>query len=162
MLWREYRCPGGRVDESCAGAAIRGVACCGEGADGGPFAIGGRGERWHGEAGDVQSCSIVTTDANELMRPLHDCMPVIFGPMDYAAWLDQTPRPKAGFLSLLRAFSSEAMKAVPISTIVNNPRNQGPGCIAPRPKLVATPSPHILLTAVEDHHRSDRLHRCVP
>jgi putative SOS response-associated peptidase YedK len=77
------------------------------------------------------SCSIVTTDANELMRPLHDRMPVILDPKDYAAWLDQTPRPKGELLSLLRPFPSEAMQAVPVSTTVNNPRNQGPACIEP-------------------------------
>jgi putative SOS response-associated peptidase YedK len=50
--------------------------------DGGPFAFAGLWERWHGEEGDVQSCSIVRTDANELMRPLQDRMPVILDPKD--------------------------------------------------------------------------------
>jgi putative SOS response-associated peptidase YedK len=65
------------------------------------------------------------------MRPLHDRMPVILDPKDYAAWLDQAPRPKEELLALLRALPSEAMKAVPVSTTVNNPRNQGPVCIEP-------------------------------
>jgi putative SOS response-associated peptidase YedK len=65
------------------------------------------------------------------MRPLHDRMPVILDPKAYAAWLDQTPRPKEELLSLLRPFPNEAMQAVPVSTLVNNPRNQGPGCIEP-------------------------------
>jgi hypothetical protein len=56
---------------------------------------------------------------------------VILDPKDYAAWLDQTPRPKEELLALLRAFPSEAMKAGPVSTMVNSPRNQGPGCIEP-------------------------------
>jgi putative SOS response-associated peptidase YedK len=99
--------------------------------DGGPFAFVGLWERWHGEEGDVQSCSIATTDANELMRPLHDRMPVILDPKDYAAWLDQTPRPNEELLALLRAFPSEAMRAGPVSTLVNSPRNQGPARIAP-------------------------------
>jgi putative SOS response-associated peptidase YedK len=63
------------------------------------------------------------------MRPLHDRMPVILDPKDYAAWLDQTPRPKEGLLSLLRPFTSEAMTAVHVNTAVYNPRNEGPGCI---------------------------------
>ena len=58
-------------------------------------------------------------------------MLVILRPKDYAAWLDQTPRPKEELLALLRSFPSEAMQAVPVSTTVNNPRNQGPGCIEP-------------------------------
>jgi putative SOS response-associated peptidase YedK len=94
--------------------------------DGGPFAFAGLWERWHGAEGDVRSCSMVTTDANELMRPLHDRMPAILDPKDYAAWLDQMPRPKEQLLALLRAFPSEEMRAVPVSTTVNNPRNQGP------------------------------------
>jgi putative SOS response-associated peptidase YedK len=103
--------------------------------DGGPFAFAGLWERWHerwhGDEGDVQSCSIVTTDANELVRPLHDRMPVVLDPNDYAAWLDQTPRPKEDLLSLLRRFPSEAMKAVPVSTTVNNPLDRGASCIEP-------------------------------
>jgi putative SOS response-associated peptidase YedK len=56
-------------------------------------------------------------------------MPVILDPTDYAAWLDQTAKPKEELLALLRPFPSEAMKAVPVSATVNYPRNQGPGCI---------------------------------
>jgi putative SOS response-associated peptidase YedK len=97
----------------------------------GTLAFAALWERWHGEEGDVQSCSIVTTDANELMRPLHDRMPVILDPKDYATWLGQTPRPKEELLALMRAFPSEAMQAVPVSTTVNSPRNQGPRCIEP-------------------------------
>jgi putative SOS response-associated peptidase YedK len=58
-------------------------------------------------------------------------MPVILDPKEYGAWLDQTPRPKEELLALLRAFPSEAMQAVPVSTTVNSPRNQGPVCIEP-------------------------------
>jgi putative SOS response-associated peptidase YedK len=65
------------------------------------------------------------------MRPLHDRMPVMLDPKDYAAWLDQTPRPKDELLALLRQFPSEAMQALPVSTMVNSPRNQGCGCIEP-------------------------------
>jgi putative SOS response-associated peptidase YedK len=60
------------------------------------------------------------------MRPLHDRMPVILDLKDYAAWLDEGPKPKEELFSLLRAFPSEAMQAVPVSTMVNSPRNQGP------------------------------------
>jgi putative SOS response-associated peptidase YedK len=99
--------------------------------DGGPFAFAGLWERWHGDEGDIQSCSIVTTDANELLRPLHDRMPVILDPKDFAAWLDQNPGPREEPLALLKPFPSEAMQAVPVSTTVINPRNQGPACIEP-------------------------------
>jgi putative SOS response-associated peptidase YedK len=113
--------------------------------DGGPFAFAGLWERWHGADGDIQSCSIVTNAANELMRPLHDRMPVILDLTAYAAWLDPTPRPKEELLALLRPFPSEAMQALPVSTLVNNPRNQGPGCIEPlesESRRRPTPHPH--------------------
>jgi putative SOS response-associated peptidase YedK len=56
-------------------------------------------ESWHGGDGDIQSCTIVTTDANELMRPIHDRMPVILDPTDHAVWLDVAPRPKEELLA---------------------------------------------------------------
>jgi putative SOS response-associated peptidase YedK len=58
-----------------------------------PFAFAGLWERWRPEEGEpVESCTIITTDANELMGPIHNRMPVILAPEDYATWLrtDQT------------------------------------------------------------------------
>jgi hypothetical protein len=71
--------------------------------DGGPFAFAGLWERWYGEDGDVQSCSIVTTDAIELMRLLPDRMPVILDLKDYAAWLDQADCSEPSGLGALSA-----------------------------------------------------------
>jgi putative SOS response-associated peptidase YedK len=90
----------------------------------GPFAFAGLWERWHGDEGDIWSCSIITIEANELMLPLHDRMPVILPTKYYATWLDPAPRSKEDLLSLLKPFPSEAMPAVPVSTTVNNPRNR--------------------------------------
>jgi putative SOS response-associated peptidase YedK len=67
--------------------------------------------------------------ANDLVQPLHDPMPAILSPGDYEAWLDPTPTPKEELLSLLRPFPSENMRAYPVSSMVNSPRSQGPGCI---------------------------------
>jgi len=66
--------------------------------------LAGLGERWHDPRGEVvETCSIITTTANEVVRPVHDRMPVIFDPTDYCQWPD--PRTDADDLrALLRAF----------------------------------------------------------
>src|SRR5262245_29450802 len=56
--------------------------------DGEPFAFAGLWEIWGGEQPALESCTIITTDANEVIRPLHDRMPVILDQRDYARWLD--------------------------------------------------------------------------
>jgi putative SOS response-associated peptidase YedK len=49
-----------------------------------PLAFAGLWETWN----DIESCTIITTEANELMAPIHDRMPVVLGDNDYATWLD--------------------------------------------------------------------------
>ena len=102
------------------------------------FAFAGLWERWD-KAGDgvpVESCTIVTTDANELLRPIHERMPVILAPADYAAWLDPATPLQVAY-ALLKPYPAEAMTAYPISTRVNSVRNDDAGCIA---VLAAEPS----------------------
>ena len=100
--------------------------------DGLPFAFAGLWERWRSPNGStVDSCTILTTDPNELMRPIHNRMPVILPPEAYELWLDpavQTPGP---LLQLLRAYPVEEMEAYPVSPRVNNPANDDPLCIEP-------------------------------
>ena len=53
------------------------------------FAFAGLWEHWQGAAGEaIESCSIIVTEANDLIQPIHDRMPVILSPEDYALWLD--------------------------------------------------------------------------
>jgi putative SOS response-associated peptidase YedK len=81
-------------------------------------------------SGPVETCAILTTEANELVRPVHDRMPVILAPGDFAAWLD--PRtPPDRLHALLRPYPAEAMEAVGVGRYVSNPRNEGPQCLAP-------------------------------
>jgi putative SOS response-associated peptidase YedK len=98
--------------------------------DGRPFAFAGLWERWQGGDGEpVETCAILTTEANAMVRPVHERMPVILGPGDFAAWLD--PRTAAEHLhALLRPYPAEAMEAVPVGRYVSNPRNEGPQCLA--------------------------------
>jgi putative SOS response-associated peptidase YedK len=97
--------------------------------DGGkPFAFAGLWEQWFGH-GDgqppLETCTILTTEPNELAARFHDRMPVILHPDDYDAWLEGEQIP-------LVSFEAERMTAKPLSTFVNNVKNQGPECIAPR------------------------------
>jgi putative SOS response-associated peptidase YedK len=99
--------------------------------DGSPFAFAGLAAHWTKGETPIDSCTILTTDANEMMEPIHDRMPVILDPGDFDKWLDPTQHEPDQLQALLRPFPSERMKAVAISTYVNNPRNQGPACIEP-------------------------------
>jgi putative SOS response-associated peptidase YedK len=98
--------------------------------DGRPFALAGLWERWTDAEGvPVETCTILTTAANDLLRPFHDRMPVILAPEGQATWLDPHAPPDA-LHALLRPYPAEAMTAVPVGTYVNSPRNEGPQCLA--------------------------------
>ncbi len=86
-------------------------------------------ERWQGPEGVLETCAIITTDANEVMRPIHDRMPVIIGPGDYARWLDC--QPESDVSALLRPCAPELTEAVKVSMAVNNARNETPTLIEP-------------------------------
>lgn len=100
--------------------------------DGELFAFAGLWERWEPRAGaegePVESCTILVTDANELVRPIHDRMPVILDPADYETWLNPTRDPEA-LRALLKPYPAPAMIAWKIGTRVNNPRNDDPACL---------------------------------
>jgi putative SOS response-associated peptidase YedK len=87
-----------------------------------PFAFAGLWERWKGPTGAIDSYTIITTDANELMRPLHHRMPVIVDPDGYDAWLDPQS-PSAALLEMLRPEPEGNLVAFPVSTKVNSPTN---------------------------------------
>ena len=97
------------------------------------FAFAGLTERWNGPEGPVYSCAIITTDANELMRGIHDRMPVILAPEDHAAWLDPANQAAAKLKALLKPCPARMMAAHPVSTRVNTPRNDEPGLLEPVP-----------------------------
>lgn len=100
--------------------------------DGRPFAFAGLWEHWQGEDGSViESCTLLTTRPNELIRPLHNRMPVILHPHNYALWLDSEVEDVGTLRRLLDPYPSSEMEAYPVSRYVNAPRNEGPDCIAP-------------------------------
>lgn len=95
------------------------------------FAFAGLTERWNGPDGPVHSCAIITTEANELMRGIHDRMPVILEPGDHDAWLDPANQATDRLKTLLRPCPAEMMAAHPVSTRVNTPRNDEPALLEP-------------------------------
>ena len=99
---------------------------------GGLFAFAGLYEHWESEGGEViDSCSIIVTEANAAITPIHDRMPVILPPAAFATWLDPTLRDPARLKPLLAPFPAEAIATYPVSRRVNNPRNDDPSCLAP-------------------------------
>jgi len=98
--------------------------------DGSLFAFAGLWEVWNkGDSEPIQTCTILTTEANAVVEPIHDRMPVIIAPQDFASWLDpQTP--VAALHTLWQPYPAEAMQALPVGSYVSNPRNDGPQCLA--------------------------------
>jgi putative SOS response-associated peptidase YedK len=100
-------------------------------ADDHPFGFAGLWERWRSpEGAPLETCTIVTTDANDLMRPIHDRMPVILKPGDFERWLDPEADPGEALQALLRPYADGDLVATPVGTRVNNARNDGPECAA--------------------------------
>jgi putative SOS response-associated peptidase YedK len=101
-------------------------------AERGPFAFAGL---WEPAAaavpGALPTCAILTTEPNDVTRPVHDRMPVILAPGDYARWLDPAVQLPGEVRPLLRPFPAAAMTAFPVSTRVNNPAFDDPACLAP-------------------------------
>jgi putative SOS response-associated peptidase YedK len=77
----------------------------------------------------VDSCTIITTDANDLLRPLHDRMPVIPPEKEYGRWLDPELDDPVELQTLPKPYAAEEMTAFPVSTFVNSPPNESPRCI---------------------------------
>jgi len=98
--------------------------------DGGPFCFAGLWESRTGEGGEIiESCVIVTTTANALLAPIHERMPVILEGADYARWLDPGLTDTSLLAPLLRPYAAEKMITWPVSSHVNNPRNDDERCV---------------------------------
>jgi putative SOS response-associated peptidase YedK len=94
--------------------------------DGEPFAFAGLWESWRRkDAEPIESFTILTTDANEVLEPIHDRMPVILEPKDYRRWMEATGPANIERLpvDLMRPFPAERMTAWPVSDRVGNVRN---------------------------------------
>ena len=97
--------------------------------DSGYMAMAGVWVHWQGEDGQViESCSIITTEANKLMNEIHDRMPVILDKDDLVTWL-QAETGQGRVLSMLKPCPDVWIEAYPVSSMVNNVKKNGPNCL---------------------------------
>ncbi|MFN8413357.1 MAG: SOS response-associated peptidase [Anaerolineales bacterium] len=97
-----------------------------------PFAMAGLWDEWHSPDGaSVRTCTIITTEPNELMKTLHNRMPVILDPTEYAAWLNPSPQTPDALLHLIKPFPADRMSAYPVSTMVNSPHSDRAELVIP-------------------------------
>ena len=96
-----------------------------------PFAMAAIWDNWMPANGsELESCAVVTTEANETLTPIHHRMPVILDPKDYVVWLDPTT-PLKELEALLVATPDDAMEAIPVSPDVNRVANDNPALLDP-------------------------------
>ena len=118
--------------------------------DDAPFLFAALWERWRSVDGvELQTCALITTTPNEVVRPLHDRMPVILPPDKVDQWLDPASQEPEPLQALLVSYAAEAMSGTPVSPQVNKVTVDGPECIAPvaplQPDPPSPPSPQMTL-----------------
>jgi len=102
--------------------------------DGRPMAMAGLWEHWAGPGGEpLETCTILTTAANELIAPLHARMPVVLAPPAVGRWLGPEADAAPVAHAALRAADNDRLAFRPVSRAVNDPRHDGPALIEPDP-----------------------------
>jgi putative SOS response-associated peptidase YedK len=97
---------------------------------GGPFAFAGIWESWKPPEGPALcTCAILTAAPNDVVRPVHDRMPLVLPPEHYGAWLDRSLTDPAGLKQLLRPYPADLTEALPLAPFVNGTKNDGPECL---------------------------------
>jgi putative SOS response-associated peptidase YedK len=95
-----------------------------------PFAFAGLWETWRRpDNSPLETCTLLTTDANELVRPIHDRMPAILPPAAYQAWLDAAVENPSKLAPLFMPYPSGEMQAQAVGNFVNSPAHDSPRCI---------------------------------
>lgn len=96
-----------------------------------PFGFAGLWERWTNprDQSEVETCTILTTDANPLLAEIHPRMPVIVAPEDFDIWLDTSVEADKAE-ALLKPYPAAEMTAYPVSRAVNKVANDGPELVA--------------------------------
>lgn len=104
--------------------------------DGSPFLFASLWESWRSADGvELQTCTLITTSPNDVVRPLHDRMPVILSGSAVDAWLDPATSDPARLEPLFAPLPAAALKSTPVSPRVNSVRNEGPELLEPAPPL---------------------------
>jgi len=97
-----------------------------------PFGFAGLYEIWTPPLGEkLVTCTIITTEPNELVRPIHDRMPVILPKDAEDFWLDSAVEDHTRLLDLLQPYQASDMSAFTVSKLVNSVKNNSPECIEP-------------------------------
>ena len=97
-----------------------------------PFAFAGLWESWRDHQGEtVRSCTIATTKANDLLRPIHERMPVILPGELEDFWLDGEVTDTAALSDILVPYPDDLLEFYEVSTLVNKATNTGPDLVAP-------------------------------
>ncbi len=95
-----------------------------------PFTFAGLWSHWKDPKDqEIRTCAIITCGANELMKPIHDRMPVILDGEAREIWLDPENKDEPVLTQLLKPYSSEEMEAYPVSRAVNSPANDTEECL---------------------------------
>ena len=95
------------------------------------FAFAGIWSEWKKDDGLLWTFSIITTDCNSLVQPIHHRMPVILYPENYCTWLNVSSEAKA-LQSLLTSFPADQMERIAISREINSAKNDRAECLRPR------------------------------
>lgn len=93
------------------------------------FMLAGLWERWTKGATPLETFTIITTGANELLEPIHDRMPVILEPEAFDAWLDPGNSDADALTNLLKPAAAEGFRRRAVSTLVNSPKNDEPAVL---------------------------------
>jgi putative SOS response-associated peptidase YedK len=97
-----------------------------------PFGFAGLWESWRAPDGMMlETCAVITSEPNELMRSIHHRMPVMLTPEQFAPWLDPSVTQPADLAPLLRIASPENMSAIAVRRYMSNVRHEGPECLVP-------------------------------
>jgi putative SOS response-associated peptidase YedK len=109
--------------------------------------LAGLWEDWRSPKGEtIRTCTVLTTDANALLAPLHDRMPVILAEKDWPQWLGEVPAAEEELRGLLKPFSSEEMQLWPVDRRVGSVKNNDPSLA--EPIVLQDPAPQLDLDLV--------------
>ena len=96
------------------------------------LAFAGLWEIWQSSDGsEIRSCTIITTQANSFIKPIHDRMPVIISPANYDKWLTTSEENVNSLTDLFLPYSANEFTCHRVSRLVNNPLNETEACVKP-------------------------------
>ena len=100
--------------------------------DDGPFALAGLWESWQGpDHSRIESFTVLTTEPNDVVRPIHNRMPVIMNESDYSLWLDPAVKEPRVLAPLLKPYPADSMESYRVGSEVNDARHEDASCVEP-------------------------------